>query len=235
MTSLIVMPKLGHLRGATIWAAVCVFLVCAVTVLQAQTPVAPLTITSGPTLPKAIAGSQYSFQLRTQGGVTPITWGIDGGKLPPGLSLDRATGMISGVPRATGQFRFEVNATDSSSPPVAVKRAVSLAVVSAFAIKWQRPPAVSQDGIEGSLAITNQTADEVDLTLIVVAVNEVGKAFALGYQHFTMAAGASQPGIPFGSSLPRGTYVVHVDAVGEVPENYVIYRSRLQSGALPVQ
>jgi len=229
------MVRSRHLRCGTLALVVSILIPCALVHAQAQTSPPPLTITSGPTLPKGILGSEYSFQLRAQGGTTPITWRLEAGRLPTGLTLDATTGMISGVPRAMGQFRFEVKAMDASSPPMAVTRYFSLSVVSAFALRWQRPPELAQDRIEGSLEITNQTSDEVDLTLIVVAVNEIGKAFALGYQHFTMPAGSSQHDITFGSSLPSGIYVVHVDAVGEVPEKYAIYRARLQSGALQIQ
>ena len=74
-----------------------------------------------------------------------------------------------------------------------------------------------------------RTADDADLTLIVVAVNEVGKAFVLGYQHFVFNKESSVSEVPFSSSLPQGQYLVHVDAIGEVPSKNAIYRARLQT------
>ncbi len=41
------------------------------------------------------------------------TWMIVVGSLPPGLMLDECTGIISGVPTATGSYTFTVRATDA--------------------------------------------------------------------------------------------------------------------------
>jgi hypothetical protein len=35
--------------------------------------------------------------------------------------------------------------------------------------------------------------------------------------------------LPFGDTLPHGGYVVHVDAVGEVPPKNLIYRDRMET------
>ena len=67
------------------------------------------------------------------------------------------------------------------------------------------------------------------MTFITVAVNPIGKAFALGYQHFTLAPESTSQQLDFGSTLPAGKYVVHVDAVAEVPSKNVIHRARLQT------
>jgi hypothetical protein len=66
--------------------------------------------------------------------------------------------------------------------------------------------------------------------VLVVAVNEIGKAFALGYQHFALAPGATSPTIPFGMQMSPGRYRVRADAVGEVAPKNVIYRSALEAG-----
>ena len=52
------------------------------------------TITTD-TLPGGKVGEAYSQTLSATG-TTPITWGIDSGNLPAGLTLDEATGEISG-------------------------------------------------------------------------------------------------------------------------------------------
>ena len=89
--------------------------------------------------------------------------------------------------------------------------------------------------IGGRLEVSNSTGDDFDFTVVVLAVNEIGKAFAIGYQHFPLKSGVESMEIPFGETLPQGRYVVHVDAVGEVPPRHAIYRARLQTKeALPV-
>ncbi len=50
-------------------------------------------------------GSGLSHQLATQGG-TPVAYGLTTGQLPMGLSLDSASGLISGLASTTGTFNF---------------------------------------------------------------------------------------------------------------------------------
>jgi len=61
----------------------------------------------------------------------------------------------------------------------------------------------------------------------MLAVNEIGRATAVGYQHFTLKNNTADLEIPFGENLPRGSYDLNVDAVAEVPATNTIYRARL--------
>ena len=83
--------------------------------------------------------------------------------------------------------------------------------------------------MKGSLLVTNNSDDDFDQTVIVEAVNEIGKAFTLGYQHFKLAAHATSPLIRFETLLPPGHYVIHADAVAEVPSRHAIHRLHLQA------
>ena len=97
-----------------------------------------------------------------------------------------------------------------------------------WAVEWKQPPAVHGQTLEGSVVVSNLTAQDVTLTVIVMAVNQIGRATALGYQEFTLRSGAQQV-IPFGSSPGPGTYIVHADAVAEVASTNTIYRARKQT------
>ena len=215
------------LLGAPVMAALLLGIFARVP--AAQEVGAPLEIVTERGLPKAILSANYEVKLAAKGGVPPRTWAVIAGALPPGLSLDPVSGTISGTPTALGLFRFAVEVSDSDDPVDTRTREFTLAVISALTVEWKNPPAVTQDGIVGSVKLTNQTANDVDLTMIVVAVNEIGKAFVLGYQQFTFAAQNTIPEIPFGSGLPRGSYIVHVDVIAEVPEAGAIHRARLQT------
>ena len=57
----------------------------------------------------AVVGTKYSKQLETVG-TRPITWSVVGGELPPGLTLDTSSGVISGTASKSGRYVFIVKA-----------------------------------------------------------------------------------------------------------------------------
>jgi len=71
--------------------------------------IVPPTITTT-TLPSATVGTAYSKTL-TADGSTPITWNIQSGALPAGLSLSGV--VISGTPTVSGTFSVTVRATNA--------------------------------------------------------------------------------------------------------------------------
>ena len=210
-------------------AAITVLLLISPAFAQAPgTPVPPLIITSI-TLPTAAPRQQYQAKLDATGGVPPYRWEITSGQLPLGLNLDPATGIISGVPTETGQFEFGITVTDSAEPPHTATRNFAIGSVEVLSLEWSIEPHVDQDKISGTVKVTNGTKELFDQTVIIVGVNEIGKAFALGYQHFELKPDNIKVEIPFGSTLPRGRYVVHADAIAEVPAKNAVYRNRLET------
>jgi hypothetical protein len=82
--------------------------------------VPPLVVTTT-SLPGGIVGSVYTATLTASGRAIPFSWSVTSGALPAGLSLDTATGVISGTPTAVGSSTFTVavrdaNGTVASSP-----------------------------------------------------------------------------------------------------------------------
>jgi hypothetical protein len=108
-------------------------------------------------------------------------------------------------------------------------------VVEGVRVEWKVPAHVTANRIDGSVAVTNTTADDLDLTFDVKAVAENGRATEIGYQHFLLKKGTVGMALPFGETLPHGAYVVYVNVAGEVAKRNLIYRQRMQTaGALQV-
>ena len=191
----------------------------------AQSSATALAVSSGP-LPKAFLRQTYGYQLNAEGGIPPYRWTLATGDLPAGMSLD-PKGLLAGAPQGTGDFHFTVTATDSSRPGNQRHQEFTLRVVAPLFVEWSHPPAIVGSRIEGSLRVSNNTDRDFDLTVVVLAINEMNRATAIGYQHLTLKKNASELEIVFGETLPRGNYIVNADAVGEVPAVNAIYRARL--------
>lgn len=51
----------------------------------------------------------FSFQMTATGGTQPYLWSISSGALPPGLTINPATGLISGTATLPGTFNYHVH------------------------------------------------------------------------------------------------------------------------------
>ena len=180
--------------------------------------------------PATYPRATYSVRLQQHGGVAPLHWKIEKGDLPPGLTLDD-DGTLHGTAVKVGEYRFTISVTDSGKPAQAVQREYVLNVVAAMSMTWKTPPHVMGNRIDGSVQVSNNTEDDIDFTFVVLAVNENGRATAIGYQRFPLKKGTTDFVIPFGDTLPHGSYVVHADGVGEIAEKNQIHRARLQTPA----
>ena len=91
-------------------------------------PILPLNIVTT-SLPAGTVNYGYSTTLSAAGGVLPYSWGAPGG-LPPGLSLDANSGVISGTPTTPGDYAIGVQVIDSETPLVSVFASLMLNVSS---------------------------------------------------------------------------------------------------------
>src|SRR5437867_9114828 len=193
----------------------------------------PLTIVDE-TLPSLDPAVDVRIPLTARGGVPPYHWSVTAGNLPEGISLT-PDGVLVGRPTTLGRFAYTVTVEDSARPANRISKELQTVVSASLVLEWLRPPQVRGDRIDGAVQISNGTNDDFDLTFIIVAINEIGRAIALGYQHFTLKAGTANFQIPFGQTLPHGAYVVHADAVAEIPARNRILRRLLETPApLPV-
>jgi len=116
---------------------------------------------------------------------------------------------------------------DSNNPPEQVNKKFVLSVETPFTAEWDHKTRVNGQRIDGSVNVSNRTGRDFDLTFVVLAVNEIGRATAIGYQHFPLKKDSRDFNIPFGDSVSRGMYSVNVDLVAEEPVSGRIFRARL--------
>jgi len=64
--------------------------------------------------PSGKVGQNYSYQLTAWGGNGSYSWSEHQGALPPGLTLDPQSGLISGVPTQAGTFDVMLKVEDSA-------------------------------------------------------------------------------------------------------------------------
>jgi len=78
------------------------------------TPTCPAVALSPASLAAGILSNAYSQTVTASGGTAPYTYALSSGTLPPGVTLNAATGVLSGTPNAAGTFNFTLSATDAN-------------------------------------------------------------------------------------------------------------------------
>jgi hypothetical protein len=180
-------------------------------------------------LPSTYPQGPYVVMLRARGNYVPVLrWRVMSGALPPGIKLDE-NGTLQGQAERAGEFQFVVLVRDGNQPQQAVQREYVIKVVEAITVAWKTPPHVTGNRIDGSIAISNTTPEDMDLTFDVKAVAEDGRATEIGYQRFPLKKGTLEMALPFGETLPHGAYVIYVNVNGEVPKRNAIYKERMQT------
>ena len=96
---------------------------------QTYTIVVSGTLVLSPaSLSAAQLGVAYTETIVASNGTAPYTYAVTSGALPPGLSLNASTGVISGIPTVTSTYNFTITATDSSTPANAGLKAYTIVV-----------------------------------------------------------------------------------------------------------
>lgn len=72
----------------------------------------PLSLT-GSAPAQAASGEAYVAQFAADGGTQPYAWTLSSGRLPGGLALDGARGLVSGTPLQGGEYAVAVSVTDA--------------------------------------------------------------------------------------------------------------------------
>ncbi len=133
-----------------------------------QITVNPYPLIPSQTLANGTVGVPYSQAIAPLGGTTPFQWSVYdgpivtgwqvGGSVPSGLTLNAATGTISGTPTSAGTWYFEVTLTDADGAN-AINGFMSVqinpgATVSANAVPFLNQPLVPGAVLPGGGAFT---------------------------------------------------------------------------------
>ncbi len=168
------------------------------TLVVAQPPIA----VDPPALPDGTVGTAYSQSIVASGGTAPYAFAVVSGALPGGLTLN-ASGLLGGVPTASGSSTFEVQATDANGATGSRQYALQIApaVQPAPTIANFQPktgPAGSQTTILGThfIGATNVSFGAVSAAFMVVDDNTISA---------TVPAGAVTA--PLSVTTPGGTAV----------------------------
>jgi hypothetical protein len=70
-----------------------------------------------PDPPRGKVGQSFTLQLAAWGGTQPYVWTVVQRRLPPGVALDRSTGLLTGTPTQPGRFLPLIQASDASVSP----------------------------------------------------------------------------------------------------------------------
>jgi len=106
-------------------------------------------------------GAPYQQSLQVSGGTAPLKWSVTPA-LPAPLTLEAATGKVTGTPTApAAKATFKFTVADSAVPAVSVSKDLALEITSASPGGGPLPPRQDDDEIDGcDVAVVELTADE---------------------------------------------------------------------------
>lgn len=102
------------------------------------------------TLPRMYQGLAVWMPLRSTGGAGPLTWSATG--LPPGLSLEVSTGVLSGTPTTAGMYSLTVSAVDPASDDATATITYALEVSSPSPVDLVEPTWTSYFPYDGVIS-----------------------------------------------------------------------------------
>jgi hypothetical protein len=109
-------------------------------------------------LADATAGQAYSASIAASGGTAPLTWSVNPA-LPAGLTLDAATGAVTGTPAASlSKTAYEFTVTDSAATPVSTHVSLELEVRPGGGGTTAEASREDADGCD--VAVTSSTRDD---------------------------------------------------------------------------
>ena len=161
-------------------------LICFCGLLAAQAP--PLAVVDEP-LPPLVAGRGIPRSSSCHAAAFRPTFGAWPAAIFPKESRSRRKACLAGRPTKPGAFALTLRVEDSGHPAHTINKEFRGVVTASLLIEWLQPPKVRDNRIDGIVQVSNGSTETFDLTIIIVAVADNGRATAIGYQHFPLKAG----------------------------------------------
>jgi len=152
-------------------------------------------------------GTVYSQTLAADGD-TPVTWSIDSGDLPDGLSLSSG-GIISGTPTEAGTFQFTVKVKNAAGNDV---QDLCIVIQESASTDRTLVRIIAPVSITGVANGTANTATALGLPETVILVTDGGNV--QGYVKWNMASCTYDPS-------SRGTKTFTVDGTAILPSGVI--------------
>ena len=102
-------------------------------------------------LPSGQVAAGYSVTLDATGGVPPYFWSTSSGSLPPGLTLNPASGTIAGTTTSSGAFSFTAKVQDAKLSAASASFSVSVSTAPTPMISGVSP---NSGSINGGISVT---------------------------------------------------------------------------------
>jgi hypothetical protein len=166
-------------------------------------------------LPDGIVGTPYSQAISVTGAAASVTFTVDSGVLPDGITLG-ATGTLSGTPTKVGTFQFVVRCTDSSQSTATQAYQLTVALPplpppTVTGIAATEPPAQQPTA---AVQLANPYPLDLSVTITLTFTSAVGSVDDPAIQlstggrtaQVTIPAGATvSPNVTFSTGTVAGT------------------------------
>ncbi len=203
----------------------------------------PLVVQAPSALPNGIEGQPYSYTFQATGGLPPYHWTFSSYLDFTGLSIDSATGVLSGTPAVSFNDRALVYVQDSASPTRYLSVAPSFTIFGKLRIATSALPPIAQDSSTNIQLWASGGAGQYTwsivsgslppgLTLDPVAGMISGQAIQSGA--YTFAVQVSDAGLPAQTSDPATMHLTVGTSLGRnnsiataTPLSYGVYMASI--------